>query len=544
MTDGETLLQAVETAPDDDAPRLVYADWLEEHGDPARAEFIRIECALEGMPLDAPERPAMEDRRDDLLAEHEERWLGPPPASLLEWTWRRGFVDSLTLLDEVSLEPCAALLDRHLVREATFRCDGRTALTLTWSARHARLARVGLHVHEEEGGPFFAGLQGVEEFPPITGLTFSSNYPIHPADMAALERLPFSASLKQLAVIQYVTAEQLTRLVSAPSLAGLTALLVSDYRPLSASDLAPLTAHRHAERWTELGLGTVTAEGVRTLARCDRLRRLRFGWHDNRLPAPPLDLPPELTELYVTDWAGANSSLLRALAQARGLEQLQKLTVSFWRRGARLARPNLEALGAILARLRGPALHLELRSSSGRFLERLARVPHLDRLATLEVEARTIIESDLQALAGFPLTGLRRLVLRGVQLTPDGAQALAGAPALVRLRELELSGIGIAPRKLQTLLGSPPLRRLERLELWMDLGAREAAVLAAWPGLSRLRALGLHPGPELRPLLHSPNLRSLARLKLGVRFEAYTRSSEKDVHSLRARFGCRLEGAR
>jgi uncharacterized protein (TIGR02996 family) len=38
-------------APDDDATRLVYADWLEENGDAARGEFIRVQCeraTLEG----------------------------------------------------------------------------------------------------------------------------------------------------------------------------------------------------------------------------------------------------------------------------------------------------------------------------------------------------------------------------------------------------------------------------------------------------------------------------------------------------------------
>src|SRR3954471_9486928 len=30
--------------PDDDAPRLIYADWLEENGDQARAQFIRAPC--------------------------------------------------------------------------------------------------------------------------------------------------------------------------------------------------------------------------------------------------------------------------------------------------------------------------------------------------------------------------------------------------------------------------------------------------------------------------------------------------------------------
>ena len=46
MTDGEALLRAVLANPEEDTPRLVYADWLEENGDAPRARFIRwqIEC--------------------------------------------------------------------------------------------------------------------------------------------------------------------------------------------------------------------------------------------------------------------------------------------------------------------------------------------------------------------------------------------------------------------------------------------------------------------------------------------------------------------
>jgi len=48
--------------PDDDMPRLIFADWLEERGDP-RSEFIRVQCELArltpakpwmGMPLYEP----------------------------------------------------------------------------------------------------------------------------------------------------------------------------------------------------------------------------------------------------------------------------------------------------------------------------------------------------------------------------------------------------------------------------------------------------------------------------------------------------------
>jgi uncharacterized protein (TIGR02996 family) len=43
VTEREALLKAVCDNPDDDTPRLVFADWLQEHGDEARAEFIRLQ---------------------------------------------------------------------------------------------------------------------------------------------------------------------------------------------------------------------------------------------------------------------------------------------------------------------------------------------------------------------------------------------------------------------------------------------------------------------------------------------------------------------
>jgi uncharacterized protein (TIGR02996 family) len=51
MTDADTftraaLLRCVIEAPDDDTPRLIFADWLEEHGEGARAEFVRVQCRI------------------------------------------------------------------------------------------------------------------------------------------------------------------------------------------------------------------------------------------------------------------------------------------------------------------------------------------------------------------------------------------------------------------------------------------------------------------------------------------------------------------
>lgn len=48
----EAFLLAIYAAPDDDLPRLVYADYLEENGEPEAAHRIRTECARkEEVPL-------------------------------------------------------------------------------------------------------------------------------------------------------------------------------------------------------------------------------------------------------------------------------------------------------------------------------------------------------------------------------------------------------------------------------------------------------------------------------------------------------------
>jgi len=36
------LFQTIMESPDDPVARLVFADWIEEHGDAERAEFIRM----------------------------------------------------------------------------------------------------------------------------------------------------------------------------------------------------------------------------------------------------------------------------------------------------------------------------------------------------------------------------------------------------------------------------------------------------------------------------------------------------------------------
>lgn len=47
---GNDLYREICRCPEDDTLRLAYADWLDENGDPDRAEFVRVQYELEGMP--------------------------------------------------------------------------------------------------------------------------------------------------------------------------------------------------------------------------------------------------------------------------------------------------------------------------------------------------------------------------------------------------------------------------------------------------------------------------------------------------------------
>lgn len=50
MNDEAGFLDAIQANPDDDATRLVYADWLEERGD-IRGQYLRLEHQLSRIPL-------------------------------------------------------------------------------------------------------------------------------------------------------------------------------------------------------------------------------------------------------------------------------------------------------------------------------------------------------------------------------------------------------------------------------------------------------------------------------------------------------------
>lgn len=103
------LLEKVYQAPAEDAPRLVYADWLLEHEDP-RGELIMLQYKRESQGLTIEEQK----REAALIREHAATWLGPLYALIdrEDMTFRRGF------LSACSAYPRASSLAPEVLKEA------------------------------------------------------------------------------------------------------------------------------------------------------------------------------------------------------------------------------------------------------------------------------------------------------------------------------------------------------------------------------------------------------------------------------------------
>jgi uncharacterized protein (TIGR02996 family) len=86
-SDWLTLIRA---QPDDDAPRLAFADWLDDHGEPDFARFIRLEIELDPLPKDRRRR-ALQEEAQGLRRKLP---LDMRPKGYYMKT-RRGFVDSV-----------------------------------------------------------------------------------------------------------------------------------------------------------------------------------------------------------------------------------------------------------------------------------------------------------------------------------------------------------------------------------------------------------------------------------------------------------------
>ena len=73
MPDDSDFLRSILADPEDGGPRLAYSDWLEESGDSARAEALRLGVAL------GPSRKFDSPDRDEGFDDVREATLTTPP---------------------------------------------------------------------------------------------------------------------------------------------------------------------------------------------------------------------------------------------------------------------------------------------------------------------------------------------------------------------------------------------------------------------------------------------------------------------------------
>ncbi len=104
--DQEALYNTILNTPEDDAPRLVYSDWLEEHGEVERADFIRLQIKIARMTTDDPDYRDLRRQEQEMLLKNEITWTNELPSSQgIKWeSFERGFVRAVRIANPETLE--------------------------------------------------------------------------------------------------------------------------------------------------------------------------------------------------------------------------------------------------------------------------------------------------------------------------------------------------------------------------------------------------------------------------------------------------------
>jgi uncharacterized protein (TIGR02996 family) len=447
MNQEQAFLQAVAEAPDDDAPRLVYADWLTDHGDAALGEFIRLQCRMARLPPGL-EQDAMWRRQHELLGENEERWLGPLlPVKRKngQFTFQRGFVEGAHLQPYHLLHHTADLLaGAPLLRELSLYAEEGE---LRWLRANPVLAR-------------------------LESLSFSSHgWGARPTwEPVGLARWPRLPRLRRLSLRMGRFGDRsAVALAAAPLLENVEDLDLGHNLIGPAGALA-LARSPHLGRLRSLSLG---GNPLGDAGACVLLRHGAFG------RALEIDLSR----------TGIGDDTLRCLGDCRHLLQVEKLNLSH----NALSADGVEALAgaAHLAGLRSLDLaHCPVGDGAARALARPDALPALEELW---LNQSGLSDTGLLALVASPrLASLRLLDLAfndgrttddngrlphdGV--TDAGVAALERSPRAARLKALGLTFTNVGLQAMLALLRSPRLPALRDLGQFTGTDWDDPAALA------------------------------------------------------------------
>lgn len=383
----EEFLQFIVANPDDDAPRLILADYLSDHGLEERAELIRIQCRM--YRLEAEEREAgaeygrLERRSDAILARNAKAWKPGPVLS--ECLFHRGLLETYRVEDlSRFLEIAPRVFEQTTIQVLRVRA-GRTLRRL--------FALSGLdHLYELD----LSGAHGDED------------------DLLALAASPWLARVRELTLRLYSPSLRVIQALAGSSLLGSLRILQLGDIQLSTTGLETLLQAPWFRGLVRLHLASprLTQQGMRLLGNT---------------------LPPSLTWLDLTVPLGG--PLIEVFAQSLRPGRLRTLMLGrcFYERGGAevLARApsltGLERLGLASNHLGGTGLRALLQS------------PSLTRLTELDLEHNDLTSADVSWLAASPLASrLTGLNLQQNQIDDSGALELATAPHLRCLTELFL----------------------------------------------------------------------------------------------------------
>jgi uncharacterized protein (TIGR02996 family) len=257
MNHEDGFLQALLEAPDDDTVRFVYADWLEEQGDP-RAEFIRAQCAAARMVADDHRLQALRARERQLLAEHAREWCAPLGLEPDQCEFRRGFVEAVEIHADRFLECPEGLFQVAPIHKIHFLHATKRIRDLAACPWLGKLRTLDLSANALRD-PGAATLAASPHLSKLTGLDLGG-CEVH---QEGAERLASADGLQGLQVLRLAGCEigpsGLRAILQSPGLGRVTAL---DVRGNHQCWVTP----NQGEPWITLTEPNIKNDGVRLLA--------------------------------------------------------------------------------------------------------------------------------------------------------------------------------------------------------------------------------------------------------------------------------------
>ncbi len=362
MSDRDALVSAICDQPDEDTPRLIFADYLDERDEPAHAAFIRAQVELARTAPWEPFAVRCKWREPSVLSGEAFRPTLPKLSSAVEWAsvpFRRGFGWWIDVLMASEWDArIAPLFDRAPIGKVTLR----GALLDDWRrvAESDRLSRLRAIVFATSPiEPLFAirDATGVERVTDlhfnrasgagmpeviedlfrsylgrvVRGLHFHMGYESRDALLDALNTGP---SLERLSFsVMGLAADSLRRLFDGP-IANKLAELHFVNEPLSDDGLRVLagTLPHGLRDLTLISVG-MRPDGLEAFARSDRLTNLcRMTLHGNALTpraVKVLSLTHSLTALRAIDLSGCHigDKGVRHVTQAKWWENLVEVVL-------------------------------------------------------------------------------------------------------------------------------------------------------------------------------------------------------------------------